>query len=323
MRSSFILIIIVILGITGCSFDKTVSVIEKKEIKTQYQVVDDKGNILDFTDTPRRIYATTLSLEEILTDLVPLERIAAISEPAADPKISLIADKAAQISLKLPQKVSAEQILAIKPDLVIVQENSNTAFIKTLKDSGLKVYITKVPTTLNMVRQRIINLSVAVNEKQQGNRIIDELDHKTKFVKDVIGTMSAEEKKILMGYSLLGVFGSAEGLFNDICINAGVTNGAALAGLVRGEHLSKEKILEVDPDVLMFSDYSSTQEGDTVLFRKEVLSDPALQSIKAIKNNNIIIIKDRYRYAASQYIGDGILDIAKKTYPEYFKKNKK
>jgi len=320
---SFILIIIVILGITGCSFDKTVSVIEKKEIKTQYQVVDDKGNILDFTDTPRRIYATTLSLEEILTDLVPLERIAAISEPAADPKISLIADKAAQISLKLPQKVSAEQILAIKPDLVIVQENSNTAFIKTLKDSGLKVYITKVPTTLNMVRQRIINLSVAVNEKQQGNRIIDELDHKTKFVKDAIGTMSAEEKKILMGYSLLGVFGSAEGLFNDICINAGVTNGAALAGLVRGEHLSKEKILEVDPDVLMFSDYSSTQEGDTVLFRKEVLSDPALQSIKAIKNNNIIIIKDRYRYAASQYIGDGILDIAKKTYPEYFKKNKK
>ena len=320
---SFILVIIMILGITGCSFDKTVLFTEKTEVKTQYQVVDDKGNILDFTDTPRKIYATTLSLEEILTDLVPLERIAAISEPAADPKISLIADKAAQISLKLPQKVSAEQILAIKPDLVIVQENSNTAFIKTLKDSGLKVYITKVPTTLNMVRQRIINLSVAVNEKQQGNRIIDELDHKTKFVKDVIGTMSAEEKKILMGYSLLGVFGSAEGLFNDICINAGVTNGAALAGLVRGEHLSKEKILEVDPDVLMFSDYSSTQEGDTVLFRKEVLSDPALQSIKAIKNNNIIIIKDRYRYAASQYIGDGILDIAKKTYPEYFKKNKK
>ena len=182
---SFILVIIMILGITGCSFDKTVSVTEKTEVKTQYQVVDDKGNILYFTDTPKRIYATTLSLEEILTDLVPLERIAAISEPAADPKISLIADKAAQIPLKLPQKVSVEQILALKPDLVIVQENSNTAFIQALKDVGLKVYITKVPTTLDMVRQRIINLSVAVNEKQQGNRIIDELDHKTKLVKDV------------------------------------------------------------------------------------------------------------------------------------------
>lgn len=68
----------------------------------------------------------------------------------------------------------------------------------------------------------------------------------------------------------------------------------------------------------MFSDYSSTQEGDSELFRKEVLDDPALQSIKAIKNKNIIIIKDRYRYAASQYIGDAICDIAQKTYPEYF-----
>lgn len=71
---SFILVIIMILGITGCSFDKTVLFTEKTEVKTQYQVVDDKGNILDFTDTPKRIYATTLSLEEILTDLVPLER---------------------------------------------------------------------------------------------------------------------------------------------------------------------------------------------------------------------------------------------------------
>ena len=75
--------------------------------------------------------------------MVPLERIAAISEPAADPKISLIADKAAQIPLKLPQKVSAEQILAIKPDLVIVQENSNTAFIQALKDVDLRSILQK------------------------------------------------------------------------------------------------------------------------------------------------------------------------------------
>lgn len=316
---SFILAMIVILITTGCGLEGQGTAVENSVKQTQYQVADDKGNILIFNEKPKRIYATTLSLEEILIDLVPLEHITAISEPAADPKISLIADKAAHIPVKLSQKVSVEQILSLKPDLIIVQENSNAAFIQALKDVGLKVYITKVPTTLKMVRQRIINLAEAVGGKEQGEKIINELDAKTEFVKNVMNKIQSKDKKVLIAYSLLGVFGSAEGF----CINAGVTNGAALAGLVRGEHLSKEKILEVDPDVLMFSDYSSTQEGDTVLFRKEVLSDPALQSIKAIKNNNIIIIKDRYRYAASQYIGDGILDIAQKTYPEYFKKNKK
>ena len=318
---SFILAMIVILITTGCGLEGQGTAVENSVKQTQYQVADDKGNILIFNEKPKRIYATTLSLEEILIDLVPLEHITAISEPAVDTKISLIANKAAHIPVKLPQKVSVEQILSLKPDLIIVQENSNAAFIQALKDVGLKVYITKVPTTLKMVRQRIINLAEAVGEKEQGEKIINELDAKTEFVKNVMNKIPSKDKKVLIAYSLLGVFGSAEGLFNDICINSGVINGAALAGLVRGEHLSKEKIIDVDPDVLMFSDFSSTQEGDTELFRKEVLTDPALQSIKAIKNNNVIIIKDRHRYAASQYIGHGILDIAPETYAEAFGKN--
>ena len=315
MRSIILIMVLITATLTGCGVVKDTEVPSGAFPGEYYQVTDDKGNVLEFNKKPTRIYATTLSIEEILVDLVPLNRIVAISEPAADTKISLIADKAAHISVKLPQKASTEKILSLKPDLVIVQENSNAAFIQSLKDVGLKVYITKVPTTVKMVRSRIINLAAAVGEKQQGGKIINELDNKTETVKKVIGQIPKSEKKNLMAYSLLGVFGSAEGLFHDICISAGVTNGAALAGLVRGEHLSKEKIVEV---ILMFSDYSSTQEGDSELFRKEVLDDPALQSIKAIKNKNIIIIKDRYRYAASQYIGDAICDIAQKTYPEYF-----
>ena len=318
MRSIILIMVLITATLTGCGVVKDTEVPSGAFPGEYYQVTDDKGNVLEFNKKPTRIYATTLSIEEILVDLVPLNRIVAISEPAADTKISLIADKAAHIYVKLPQKASTEKILSLKPDLVIVQENSNAAFIQSLKDVGLKVYITKVPTTVKMVRSRIINLAAAVGEKQQGGKIINELDNKTETVNKVIGRIPKSEKKILMAYSLLGVFGSAEGLFHDICINAGVTNGAALAGLVRGEHLSKEKIVEVDPDILMFSDYSSTQEGDSELFRKEVLADPALQSIKAIKNKNIIIIKDRCRYAASQYIGDAICDIAQKTYPEYF-----
>lgn len=40
----------------------------------------------------------------------------------------------------------------------------------------------------------------------------------------------------------MGAFGSKNGLFHDICIRSGLRNGAAIAGLKRGEHLSKEKL---------------------------------------------------------------------------------
>lgn len=118
-------------------------------------------------------------------------------------------------------------------------------------------------------------------------------------------------RKNFDGLFTVGVFGSAEGLFHDICISVGVTNGAALAGLVRGEHLSKEKQLKLIQIYLCFL-ITVPHRKEIQNFRKEVLDDPALQSIKAIKNKNIIIIKDRYRYAASQYIGDAICDIAQK-----------
>lgn len=148
MRSIILIMVLITATLTGCGVVKDTEVPSGAFPGEYYQVTDDKGNVLEFNKKPTRIYATTLSIEEILVDLVPLNRIVAISEPAADTKISLIADKAAHISVKLPQKASTEKILSLKPDLVIVQENSNAAFIQSLKDVGLKVYITKVPTTV-------------------------------------------------------------------------------------------------------------------------------------------------------------------------------
>lgn len=45
-----------------------------------------------------------------------------------------------------------------------------------------------------MVRSRIINLAAAVGEKQQGGKIINELDNKTETVKKVIGQIPKSEK---------------------------------------------------------------------------------------------------------------------------------
>lgn len=57
---------------------------------SSYSVVDDYGNVLKFATKPKKVYATTLSLEELLADLVELERFAAISAGALDRDTSLL-----------------------------------------------------------------------------------------------------------------------------------------------------------------------------------------------------------------------------------------
>lgn len=285
---------------------------------TGYAVTDDSGNILKFTQKPVRIYASTVSLEEILVDLVPPERIVAISEPALDKGNSLIPEKAARIAVHVPQRVSVEQLLKLKPDLVIAQDNNAQEYIQSLKDVGLKVFIVRVPVTADKVRERIGKMADAVGEKAAGDRMLAEFDAKLRRIKEV--TDKIPEKKIIMAYSTLGVFGSSQGIFNAICINAGVINGAAKAGLNRGEHLSKEKIIAVDPDAFLFPSDKSITQGDMDGVIREVMEDPAFARLKAVRDKRYIYIKDRYRYAASQYFADAALLIARETYPEYFKK---
>lgn len=285
-----------------------------------YSVQDDFGNIVEFTSKPQRVYATTLSIEELLVELLPPERIAAISTDAVDDNYSLIVDKAQRISKKVPPRINVESVVALRPDLVIVQANVNKAYIDALKDVGLKVFVTKVPTTINMVKSRIIKISEAVGEVEKGKLIIGDMNKKLSSVDSKVGALPKNKRKIAIAYSMLGAFGSKDGLYNDICERSGLLNGAAMAGLVRGEHLSKERIVDINPDVLIFPSYSSTQKGDVERMRQEVLNDPSLQTTNAIVNNNYIIINDRYRYSASQYIADGVLDISRKAYPELYNK---
>ena len=47
---------------------------------------------------------------------------------------------------------------------------------------------------------------------------------------------------------------------------------------------------------------------------------PAFKNIKAIKNNRLEFVSDRYRYVASQHVTDSIEAVAKVVYPELFAK---
>lgn len=314
-----VLILVFATILTGCGFNNNSN---KAEVNA-YQVTDDKNNVIQFQSKPMRVYAATLSIEEVLVDLIEPERFAAISEDATDRNYSLIIEKAAHISKKVPVKLSVEGVLALQPDLVIVQENSNQSQIEALKDVGLKVLVTKVPTNLQMVQKRIQLIADAVGEHKRGENLIHEMNDKLRIVHEKNKNLPENKRKISIAYSLLGAFGSKEGLYHDICIQAGLRNGAAMAGLVRGEHLSKEKILAVNPEILIFPRYSSTQKGDVGRLREEVLSDPSLQTVRAVKNKNFIIINDRYRYSASQYMADAIVLIAKQAYPELYDNDEK
>ena len=89
-----LVLILLMMIFTGCGTQPHVD----NKPNDAYSVVDDYGNVLQFDAKPKRIYAGTLSIEELLVDLVSADRFVAISEDALDGNISLIKEQATHIN---------------------------------------------------------------------------------------------------------------------------------------------------------------------------------------------------------------------------------
>ena len=296
----------------GCGSDKKEGLTSKG-----YTVTDDFGYTLRFSEKPKKILGTTTNIEEVLIELIGPQRMAAISESSLNQGYSLIADKASKVKNRIPDRASMETIIAQHPDLVFMQIKNNQAMADTLTEMGIRVFRMETPVTLDMVRNRIHKMSVAVGEPEQGEAMLRELDAKIAAVKKHTDTIPKEKRKKVIGFSSLGAFGSASGLFHHICEESGVINGGAAAGIVYAAKISDEQIIKVDPDIFIVTDEGPENEFGKATIRK-ILADEALKDVKAVKEKRFIILKARYRIANSQHFGDAVTAVAKGAYPEFF-----
>ena len=302
-----------ILNLAGCSPDMKA----KEKGPVLYTVTDDYGEKLSFRKRPVRIYANTVSMNEILSALVSHDRIAAVPQGAVDAEQSLVAEELRDVKEVIPDGSGAEAIISLRPDLVFIQgKNSETAAV--LRDAGVPVFATKVPNTRKLVEKHILSMAEALEEKEKGLRLVAGMEEKFSFIRHTLKDVPKEERRVILAYSAQGVFGSVHGLFHHICEEAGVINGAAQYNLQYVGHLSREAILVCNPygRLLPLPGTSMQKGSDTIL--EEILGDPALRETDALKNHRIFLIKDRYRYAVSQFMADGSLEISKMVYPEYY-----
>ena len=83
---------------------------------------------------------------------------------------------------------------------------------------------------------------------------------------------------------------------------------------------SKEKLIELDPDVLVLPGWVYGNAGGAEEFYRRVTSDPALRSLKAVRNRRVVRMPENLRAATSQYIVEAVEFLARAVYPELWGK---
>lgn len=306
---SLLLVMAMFLG--GCGGQDTVG-------EVGYQVTDDQGTVVNFKEKPRRIVSLTMSTDNILLGLVKPDRVVCANVLVDDPVSSNIV----QLGKDIPNKVrhpKVEEILAMEPDLVIAANWGDIGYVESLRNMGINVVVVKGAKNLQEIRDNINLIAASVGEPERGNKLIGMMDDRLAEIKAKIDRIPQEQRKRVLLISLMNNYGGKNCIYDDACMLAGVVNCLSEYGLQRGDKLTKEMMVQMDPDIIFLPTYNAHGTFDIQGFRDRYLKDPALRQMKAIQSGSIREPRDSYIYTASQDFCFAVQEIAYTVYGDEFR----
>lgn len=282
-------------------------------------VTDDSGRQVSLPMHPTRIVSLTYGTDEILTALVPAERIASYSKYAGDDGISFLTkDEVSRVGRTVDME--PEHILALAPDLVIASSSTPMQTVEVLTHSGIPVYVSAIPTTVEEMKEKVRGVAKAVHEEEKGEALVSDMESKLSALASKLSAVSPEKERVALGMSFRGILGKKGTLFSDVLRLAHVKDGAAVYEVPKGAdaYLSLEILPKINPDVILLPTWRVKAGDDTKAFAKGLLSNPAFREVTAVKERRLVPFSEKYKYVMSQHVVDAVEAAARAVYPEVF-----
>ena len=256
------------------------------------------------------IVSLTLSGDEMLLGLVPKNRIVGLSGKInEDKEISNIVDKAK----KFPKVEGNEEVLmSLEPDLIIVADWLSKRITDIGAITGAKVYFYKTPNSYEEQKKLIRDLANLVEEKENGEKLIKNMDDRLKALQNKITKNYKGAKPRILMYTSFGTTSGKNTTFSDMVKLINGVNVVAEAGIDGFKDISKEKVIELNPDIIIVpiaKKYDNINKISKLFFE-----DPSFKNVKAIKNKKVYFIQYKDITPTSQYMINSIEELVKVVY---------
>lgn len=283
-----------------------------------YQVTDAQGTVVTIPARPHRILTLSMGTDEIVLGLRPPSDLAGVNALLEDPANSNVVPLARQVEKKVTFP-TAEEVIAMHPDLVIFPDWGDLSMVPTLRDAGLPVVVTKGAKSLAEIEETIRLIAAATDDGDRGERLVSMMEERLATIEAKVSRIPESERKSVVLISIMQNYGGKGSAFDEACNLAGVTNGRAALGILDGQAMTKEDLVKINPDILFLPTYTNNGKFDVNAYRDSYLKDPSLQTLKAIKNGALKEPFEGFVYNNSQDFVLGVQEIAYQVYGDDFK----
>jgi iron complex transport system substrate-binding protein len=246
---------------------------------------------------PQRIVSLNLCVDQVLVDLVPRERIAAVTHLAADPQFSPVAEKARGIAWTYGE---AEVVLAFNPDLVLAGEFTTPATVELLTRLGIKIIRIPHPSDIAGVRTATLQVADAVGERAKAEALLAEFDRRVR----VAAPPTTARRPTAVVYQVNNIASGPGSLADSVLKAAGFANLASVLGLGSGGQLPLEALVAHPPDVIVLT--GAINEYRTAV--AENLRHPALAAL--MQKRRTVTVPWRVWLCATTHLADAIEQLA-------------
>ena len=197
---------------------------------------------------PQRIVSTNLCVDQLVLSLANKEQILSVSYLSADKTISLFSERVEGLQ---KNRGWVEEIFMMRPDLVIVNEDSPRPSLRHLKKLGLNVLSLRTANNFSELKKNIKKVSRVVGDTGKGKLIISNIDSKLRLENgDDYSPLAA----ILLPRGMTAGEGS---LINELVVSAGFKNLAHDLKIGRQARINLEEILIARPDFIITPETST------------------------------------------------------------------
>lgn len=194
-------------------------------------------------DAPRRVVSVNLCTDQLALLLAAPGQLVSVSRLAQDPSTSAMADAAQALPVN---GSGAEEVFLLNPDLVLAGTHTAEATVRMLRRLGIRVDQFAPAQSLDDIADRMRQMGAALGREAEAAAQIAAF--KAELAR--LDGAPARRPRAALWYVNSYTLGP-QSLAGDILSRAGFANVAADAGLPAGGTLPLERLILLNPDVVV------------------------------------------------------------------------
>lgn len=265
------------------------------------------GERFEVEAPPHRLLPSNAATTDFLAALCRPEEVVAL--PFLADVYSTFEEEAERwLALPTFREMSAAELLGFSPDLVVTQSWQTAGAIRHLRDAGVPVLVLPLESGLGEVRESIVTLGIVLDREERATALLEDLDRRV----EALAATSAKRAHLrLLGYSNYGSGGWAAGAKTTVGVmieTAGMQNAAREIGLENWQEIDYERLLTLDPDLLIVELEPDGSPGPTEqLLRGEV----SLAGLSALENDGLVRLERRLNTTSSHHLVTAAEEVAR------------